>query len=292
MRICSILSMTLLTGILFAQELKEGGVAQGKENFFLKEESATPQKALLNWEPTEKPAPWTKTDAQPNLAAQKEGGKPPVPEINFDKLASPDFQEREEMQKKLMDWAEPLGKVALLSIFKKYEVSDDPELRNRLFGSLLTLHGMMPKGFIGVRMEEVMIDGFEGFNQTGGVQVTAVEPGTPAAKAGLRSGDIIWEVNGLSLQMGMATSFFSNEIKSYFAGDTVELKILSGRKSRKIEIVLGELPPLEERLRILPPQILLFDKNLLIREEALQEREQFERWMKRESEKLKTKKTP
>lgn len=206
----------------------------------------------------------------------------------FDNLASDNFQEREISQQKLMAWAEPRGRVGLALVLKMFVAQDDPELQHRLHGCLYTLHRLMPKGLVGIRMQDSPRNGF----QNGGVVVTNVEFGTPAEKAGLQVNDLILEVNGINLNQREATLFFSNEIKSYFAGDTVELKVLSKNNIRKVKLVLGEFPSLDERLKIIPQQGLLFNREMILQQEALQHRAQFERWMEREIESLQTKKTP
>ena len=67
----------------------------------------------------------------------------------------------------------------------------------------------------------------------------AVDPNGPAAKAGVKEGDIIAEVSGVKLdQKNTLTSVLSN----YRVGDSVKLKILRDSKELTVSVVLGARP--------------------------------------------------
>ncbi len=70
-------------------------------------------------------------------------------------------------------------------------------------------------------------------------QQQAVVPGTPAAQAGLRNGDIITAINGVSLARDNS---LRQVLLQYKPGDTVELTVQRGNESLKLSVVLGTRP--------------------------------------------------
>ena len=69
--------------------------------------------------------------------------------------------------------------------------------------------------------------------------VREVYPNTPAAEGGLQAGDTITHFDGTPVT---DVSSFVRLVGSYRAGDTVELEILRGRRSKTLSITLGERP--------------------------------------------------
>ena len=67
----------------------------------------------------------------------------------------------------------------------------------------------------------------------------AVVAGSPAAKVGLRDGDIITKVNGKALS---SSSSLASNLAQYGVGDTVELTILRGGKEQKVKVQLEQFP--------------------------------------------------
>jgi serine protease Do len=72
-----------------------------------------------------------------------------------------------------------------------------------------------------------------------GVLVRSVEPGSPAAKAGITSGDIITAVGGESID---TWSDFVRAVINKKIGETVMLTVVHGQNSRKVPVVLAERP--------------------------------------------------
>jgi S1-C subfamily serine protease len=72
-----------------------------------------------------------------------------------------------------------------------------------------------------------------------GVLVRSVEPGSPASKVGIASGDIVTAVGGESVD---TWSDFVRAVINKKIGDTVTLTIVHGQSARKVPVVLAERP--------------------------------------------------
>jgi len=115
--------------------------------------------------------------------------------------------------------------------------------------------GRVDRGYLGVEM--VAIDG--ALKQLDlpvdhGALVQSVAPGGPAEKAGIRGGDITAQLDGAAIQLGgdIIVGIDGKKVRSdqdvetivttKRAGDEVELEVLRGGKSRKVEVKLTERP--------------------------------------------------
>jgi S1-C subfamily serine protease len=78
-----------------------------------------------------------------------------------------------------------------------------------------------------------------GVNAKQGAVVLRVEPGGPAANAGLQRGDVITEVDGKALQ---GDSGLAEAINPHKPGDTVTLTVLRGSQSMQVKVTLGQMP--------------------------------------------------
>ena len=85
------------------------------------------------------------------------------------------------------------------------------------------------KAFLGVRSDANPVDG-------GGVRLQEVVADTPAAHAGLRSGDVITQVNGKVVDGNYA---FGALLQNMQPGELVKLEIQRRGKLYKTEVVLG-----------------------------------------------------
>ncbi|HEX5429636.1 MAG TPA: trypsin-like peptidase domain-containing protein [Patescibacteria group bacterium] len=72
---------------------------------------------------------------------------------------------------------------------------------------------------------------------TGDANDPAVVAGSAAAKAGLKSGDIILEVNGQKVDEDHS---LAAQLKNFNAGDTVKMKVQSGDSTKDINVTLGQ----------------------------------------------------
>lgn len=104
----------------------------------------------------------------------------------------------------------------------------------------LIKRGKVERGHLGVGVQTLtsgLADSL-GVKSTKGVVVTSVEPGSPAAGAGLKSGDVITELNGSTVA---DPNSFRNSIAGMTPGTTVTLTIVRNGQQQQIHATLNEL---------------------------------------------------
>jgi serine protease Do len=79
-----------------------------------------------------------------------------------------------------------------------------------------------------------------GLKQPGGVLIAAVPPNSPAARAGLRKGDVVTAFQGQPVTEG---NTLRNRVASTSPGTTVKLTISRDKHEQEIEVTLGEYQP-------------------------------------------------
>ncbi|WP_425418979.1 Do family serine endopeptidase [Oricola indica] len=101
--------------------------------------------------------------------------------------------------------------------------------------------GSVERGWLGVAIQPVTADIAEslGIDRTSGALVADPQEDAPAAKAGIRSGDIIIAVNGNEVE---GPRELARQIAGFDPGTKVEVTIIRGGKERTVSVELGELP--------------------------------------------------
>ncbi|MBO9424441.1 Do family serine endopeptidase [Labrenzia sp. R4_1] len=100
--------------------------------------------------------------------------------------------------------------------------------------------GTVVRGWLGVQIQNVTDDIAEslGLDEAHGAIVSEAQEGSPAAKAGLRSGDTILEVEGAKVD---GPRDLSKIIAAYDPDTTVEITVWRNGKEQDIDVTLGRL---------------------------------------------------
>jgi serine protease Do len=96
------------------------------------------------------------------------------------------------------------------------------------------------RGRLGARLQPLTEQLATYFGVKNGVLVSSVDEDSPAAKAGLKAGDVITTVNGRSVS---ATSDITQEIRGAEGGKDVELGVLRDRQSLTLKAQIPERRP-------------------------------------------------
>jgi serine protease Do len=101
--------------------------------------------------------------------------------------------------------------------------------------------GTVTRGFIGVQIQPITKDIADsmGLKSTDGALVAEPSPNSPAAKAGIKSGDVIVAVNGERIANARE---LSRRIAQMAPGNTARLTILQRGSEKTVSVTLGELP--------------------------------------------------
>jgi serine protease Do len=101
-------------------------------------------------------------------------------------------------------------------------------------------HGKVTRGYIGVQIQELtpqMAKAF-GLTVTGGALVADVTPDSPAARVGIRRGDVITALNGKSVDNRQ----LQLQISMMQPGGNVRLTVLRDGRQIELPVTLAELP--------------------------------------------------
>ncbi len=115
-----------------------------------------------------------------------------------------------------------------------------------IMNSLLE-NGRVVRGWLGVLIQEIDSDMAEalGLERPGGVLVADVTKDSPAAKAGMKRGDVIKKVGAVEVE---SVSHLRNLIASSDAGSRVRITVLRDGKETVVKVVLGELSDDDQRV--------------------------------------------
>ncbi len=105
--------------------------------------------------------------------------------------------------------------------------------------------GTIKRGYLGVSIQPVSDDiaAALGLPKNQGEIVGRIEPGGPAAKAGLHPGDVVTRVNGEAINPDQTLSYL---IANVTPGQTARLDVIRGGKPMAVNAVIGTRPPEEQ----------------------------------------------
>ncbi len=105
--------------------------------------------------------------------------------------------------------------------------------------------GKVTRGWLGVMIQNVTDEIAEarGLTVSEGVIVGDVTSGSPAEKAGLKRGDVIIELNSVTMK---STAQLRNLVARTKPGTRVDLTVLRDRQKKNVSLVLGELKDVAE----------------------------------------------
>ena len=101
--------------------------------------------------------------------------------------------------------------------------------------------GKVTRGWLGVSIQPVTQDIASAFHMTEdyGALVGSVTPGSPAANAGLKTGDVILDVNGKRIEDSRALQLM---VGMMAPGTTVNLTVFRNGTTKNVAVKLGEMP--------------------------------------------------
>ena len=105
----------------------------------------------------------------------------------------------------------------------------------------LVADGRIARGFLGVSLQMVTPELAESFNlpDTGGALVGGVQPNTPAAKVGMKAGDVIVDYNGKRVSDSAHLRLMVAQTPPQ---TSVNFKVLRNAKEKNFNVTLAELP--------------------------------------------------
>ncbi len=108
----------------------------------------------------------------------------------------------------------------------------------------LIAYGKVQRGRVGVQIQDVTPDiaNAMGLDKSLGALIAKVEPGSPAAKAGLKQGDVITAVDG---QVIRNSATLRNYVGLVRVGQKVEISYRRGKSEDKVTVQVASLPDTE-----------------------------------------------
>jgi len=103
-------------------------------------------------------------------------------------------------------------------------------------------HGKVVRGYLGLFPQDVTpaLARQFGLSKPGGALVSGLKPDAPAAKAGVKNGDVILELNGQPVE---SANDLRLRISQTAPGSSVKLEISRDGKTQNVDVTLAELPP-------------------------------------------------
>jgi len=116
-----------------------------------------------------------------------------------------------------------------------------PSNMARRVATELRTTGKVTRGYLGVSLQPLTSDlaASFGVKDTKGALVSEVSPDSPAARAGLKSGDVVLEYNGKKME---DPSALARAVAVSKPGETGRVTIVRDRQQRTLDVTLGEMP--------------------------------------------------
>ena len=181
-----------------------------------------------------------------------------TPKNLLDQMNSDQFEARNSAYVKLRKWSQENIKTAPEQLYKAWKSSPYPEVRSRchelMKETVIQRKFGKGRGFVGIRMEEFVVQDKDRKEPRAGVRITLVMPKTPAEKSGLKINDVVLGVDkldfgkatvqrqgALRMEFGTVTRF-SDYIQSKQPDETITLHILRNGKKMEIKVTLMKRP--------------------------------------------------
>lgn len=110
-------------------------------------------------------------------------------------------------------------------------------MARRVLSDLIS-HGFVRRPYTGILAEQVGSNAAKDWG-SGGVLVGQVDDASPAAKAGIRFGDVITALDGVAVD---SPQEFVSLLETYTPGTTIQMEIMQGFKTRSTELKLAAMP--------------------------------------------------
>ena len=112
--------------------------------------------------------------------------------------------------------------------------------RARRVAEDLIAHGAVREGYLGMEVKDLPARDGAAAGASGGVAVTGVDPGSPAARAGVRKGDVVEAVQGFAPEDAEEFRFRARDLP---VGATAQLDLLRGKAKVTARVTAVELSP-------------------------------------------------
>lgn len=202
-----------------------------------------------------------------------------IPAKPYADLRSEDFRTREDAQQMILKWAREKPAQTLELLYGRSLHDDDPEVRQRCLDVVRDLvideYNRDGEGFIGIRMQDEVVQMPEGERPRNAVRITLVMPNSPAAEAGLRINDLIVGIEGKTWHDVAALNPFSEEVRKHKPGQRVKLEILRDGTPMEVPVVLMRRPLIADNPFLDERQIDIEAAEATARESY------FQRWLER-----------
>jgi serine protease Do len=133
--------------------------------------------------------------------------------------------------------------------------------RARRIAEDLIAHGAVREGYLGIEVADLPARDGAAAGASGGVVVTAVDPGSPAARAGVRKGDVVEAVQGFAPQDAEEFRF---RVRDLAIGATARLDLARNGEKATAQVTAVDLSP--ERVS----ELVARRTGLALREERVQ----------------------